>query len=147
MKGYQKENGLKKKNIVKGVKEDSWHLEGFNFKCLKNICSVNASRECHGGGRWAETTNYNHCLCNSTDAAACALDTVAGDTDTPALEISIIIYLIGETSVHKYSTYPILLHKCSKNTFWLFKKKAHLAVSGVYASKLLIHKTSKICSM
>ena len=85
------------------MKEESCHLEGFIFKYPKNICSVNASRECHGWGRWAETTNYNHCLCNSTDATTCALDTAA-DTNTPALEISIIIYLIGETSVHNHAT-------------------------------------------
>ena len=93
------------------MKEESCHLEGFIFKYPKNICSVNASRECHGWGRWAETTNYNHCLCNSTDATTCALDTAA-DTNTPALEISIIIYLIGETSVHNHATLDR-----DKNTF------------------------------
>ena len=94
---------MKEKNIIKEERRESCHLVGLKFKGPKNIlhkiypCSVNASRECYGGGRWAETTNYNHCLCNSTDPAACALDTAAADTDTPALEISIIIYLIGAT--------------------------------------------------
>ena len=47
----------------------------------------NASRDCSSGGVWAPTTDYNDCMCNSTED--CSTE-VHG-----ALEISIIIYLVG----------------------------------------------------
>jgi corticotropin releasing hormone receptor 1/corticotropin releasing hormone receptor 2 len=47
----------------------------------------NASRDCSSGGVWAPTTDYNDCMCNSTED--CSTE-VHG-----ALEISIVIYLVG----------------------------------------------------
>ena len=51
----------------------------------------NASRECSPTGEWAPTTDYNDCMCNSTE------DCQGGGRvdETGALEISIIIYLVG----------------------------------------------------
>ena len=53
--------------------------------------SVNASRECGSDGSWAPITYYGDCLCNSTEAC---------HDLPPALEISIIIYLIGIYIIH-----------------------------------------------
>ena len=50
------------------------------------LCAVNASRYCNSYGEWSHTTDYGDCLCN------CTRDLEG----TAALEISIIIYLIGE---------------------------------------------------
>ena len=53
--------------------------------------SDNASRVCSEAGEWAERTDYSHC--RQLEPASPAPDTAA----LPAhLEISIVIYLIGE---------------------------------------------------
>ena len=54
--------------------------------------AVNATRECYLNGTWALTTDYNDCLCNSTQD--CSEDLLEdGHND---LDISIIIYLVGK---------------------------------------------------
>jgi len=51
----------------------------------------NASRECYLNGTWAPSTDYNDCLCNSTQE--CSEDFL--DDGHNHLDISIIIYFVG----------------------------------------------------
>ena len=51
----------------------------------------NATRSCSYGGVWAPTTDYNDCMCNSTEPC----NDGRQDDHGGALEISIIIYLVG----------------------------------------------------
>ena len=62
------------------------------FLLFKSNFPVNATRECYSDGIWAPTTNYNDCLCNSTED--CADSGI--QEETGALEISIVIYLVGK---------------------------------------------------
>jgi len=51
----------------------------------------NASRPCSPTGEWGPTTDYTDCMCNSTEDCHGG----GGVDETGALEISIIIYLVG----------------------------------------------------
>jgi len=55
----------------------------------------NATRECQGDGTWGPITYYGDCLCNSTEACLAYSSNITDMESTPALEISIIIYLVG----------------------------------------------------
>ena len=65
------------------------------YKSASYICFLlfpdNASRPCSPTGEWGPTTDYTDCMCNSTE------DCHGGgrEDETGALEISIIIYLVG----------------------------------------------------
>ena len=61
--------------------------------------SVNATRECQGDGTWGPITYYGDCLCNSTEACLAYSSNITDMESTPALEISIIIYLIGNIDI------------------------------------------------
>ena len=68
----------------------------YNFEILTNMdvksrlsFPDNASRPCSPTGEWGPTTDYTDCMCNSTE------DCHGGRVETGALEISIIIYLVG----------------------------------------------------
>jgi len=51
----------------------------------------NATRQCYPNGTWAPTTFYTDCMCNSTEDCT----EKSQEEETGALEISIIIYLVG----------------------------------------------------
>ena len=56
------------------------------------LISVNATRQCYPNGTWASTTDYNDCLCNSTENCLNILQ----EDETAALDISLMIYLVGK---------------------------------------------------
>ena len=62
------------------------------------IFLVNATRHCYPNGSWAATTNYHDCMCNSTEDCT----VTSTQEENGALEISIIIYLVGKRSVFSY---------------------------------------------
>lgn len=55
----------------------------------------NASRECLEDGSWSDVTYYGDCACNSTLQCAASAGDSLDHEESPALEISIVIYLIG----------------------------------------------------
>ena len=70
----------------------------YNFEILTNrdvksrlSFPDNASRPCSPTGEWGPTTDYTDCMCNSTEDCHGG----GGVDETGALEISIIIYLVG----------------------------------------------------
>ena len=60
------------------------------------LFSVNASRECLEDGSWSDVTYYGDCACNSTLQCAASAGDSLDHEESPALEISIVIYLIGQ---------------------------------------------------
>ena len=67
------------------------------------LFAVNATRHCHSSAEWSNTTNYRDCLCNCT----------SGLEGTSALEISIIIYLVGNsTLIVETGVYVIQIDNC-----------------------------------
>ena len=63
---------------------------------LMRLCPDNASRLCGWDGVWAERTDYS--ACKLLDQNTSVMEEVEMEEDHADLEISIIIYLIGEMS-------------------------------------------------
>ena len=79
---------------------------------------------------WSNVTNYGDCLCNSTIECPAANGVHEDDHDSPAaLEISVIIYLIGNDD----ETQNILTRKCLLNV----KSSVHIAKNSRRKSELL----------
>ena len=72
------------------------------------LCPDNASRLCGWDGVWAERTDYS--ACKLLEQNTSVMEEVEMGEDHADLEISIIIYLIGEMSRTENCVRPRLCH-------------------------------------
>ena len=71
---------------------------------LSPLFAVNATRHCHSSAEWSNTTNYRDCLCNCT----------SGLEGTSSLEISIIIYLVGNYKLYRFRLFRWMIVTCKE---------------------------------